>query len=896
MKNSIRLAFAYVKYYKKQTLALLLGVILSASLLTGIGSLLGSGRYAALENAKEKYGDWHYSIGRDDSWYTEYQKNKTGKGYRVERDGSLTIRKVIEEPYRIEMAYADQDYRDMMGRELIEGHYPEKKNEVAMDEFTLRNLEIPQELGSSVELDGETFTLCGIYTDMPELNIMQVFINPELDYGKNGTYIYIKFEESKKPYQQLKAFIKALGIDEKTYARGNTYVIRFLGGEARTNLFQVIKSGISTKEAGLPYIWASLNDDWNLTDKVVLAALGLFGAFIIYSLFQVSVVKRMSQYSMMQAVGMEEKNTFGVLMSELLMISLIGYPIGCLVGNGVAALLYRRNGQIFIPPESTYIHTGGVRDTSMPALPVANTFHISGAVIAGGAVCLLFFIILTSGLLVRRMRKLTTREMLTNENARQRKSRKIYSRRSGNLTGVLTKKFMFARKGAFLGILLSLSAGSLIFLGTTYVTENTKIHNELTFKADDGLGSDIQLYEESDSLTDTIPQSSIKQLKGLKELNTVSPVSYMLGEISLPDGIFKWPGYFAETANQKDFQPNPELMEKYNGVAVQTGEDDYRLKVNIYGYDDEMLTALGDYLLEGEIRPDVMRRENSVILKTLMDGQGNYDGFDLAIGDQILLKTPGNPSVKPYTEIQNLPELLRFQASYDQYTEKGFTVAALTSRPMGKVDTFIGDDGDNQVDIIMTNEQMKENFGVEGYQTVSINLKEGADAAKVSGEIRKIVSGIPKCVVKDYTQQIKVQNLYLQRKMVFFYGVAAIIFIISLLHIMNSMQYLVTARKHEFGILRAMGITDAGFLRMLAKEGLRYGIYSSFVMILVYLILQKFLYYFVTHILLYLHPNGSLSFLPILGMAGINILICIAAVLISGQSVLKQQIIEEIRE
>ena len=30
---------------------------------------------------------------------------------------------------------------------------------------------------------------------------------------------------------------------------------------------------------------------------------------------------------------------------------------------------------------------------------------------------------------------------------------------------------------------------------------------------------------------------------------------------------------------------------------------------------------------------------------------------------------------------------------------------------------------------------------------------------------------------------------------------------ISVLHIINSMQYLVAARKHEFGILRAMGIT-----------------------------------------------------------------------------------------
>lgn len=47
---------------------------------------------------------------------------------------------------------------------------------------------------------------------------------------------------------------------------------------------------------------------------------------------------------------------------------------------------------------------------------------------------------------------------------------------------------------------------------------------------------------------------------------------------------------------------------------------------------------------------------------------------------------------------------------------------------------------------------------------------------------------------------------------------------------------------------------------------------------------------------LYLHPKASLSVIPILLMAALNIGICIAAVLQAGQSVLKQQIVEEIRE
>ncbi len=35
-------------------------------------------------------------------------------------------------------------------------------------------------------------------------------------------------------------------------------------------------------------------------------------------------------------------------------------------------------------------------------------------------------------------------------------------------------------------------------------------------------------------------------------------------------------------------------MEKYKGAAVPMGEKDYALKVNIYGYDDEMPEDMED--------------------------------------------------------------------------------------------------------------------------------------------------------------------------------------------------------------------------------------------------------------------------------------------------------------
>lgn len=888
MKNSLRLAFAYFRFYKKQTLTLFLGMLLTISMLAGIGSLLYSGRNASLENAREKYGDWHYSLRCDYPWFKEFQKQKAGKGYKVVKSGVLTIRKVIDKPYQITLAYADRGYLKMMGRKMIKGNYPKQKNEVAMDPYTLRNLSIPQKLGSKVKLEGEEFVLSGIVSDMPAEDSMQVFVSDKVDYGKNGKFLYLKFDESGRVNKQAEWFVKAFGISVKSL-RTNNALLSYIGGGSRAGVWDTIKAGWTMKGGGLPYVWNVLNEDWNLTEKAVLGALGLFGIFIIYSLFQMSVVKRMSQYSMMQAVGMGDLTTFIVLVSELSAIFLIAFPIGCILGNGAAALLYQKAGQIFVVSDSFTVHSGDVGEQVKAAasMPAPGQFQVSANRMADIAVFMLIFILLLAWTLVRRMKKMTVRALLAKEMRKKQIVRKIYSQKRGSLTGVLTRKFMFHKIGTFAGIVISLSIGGLIFLGTAYVTGNTKINNNLTFKADDGLGSDIQVFEDSDKLSEVIPEDTVTQLQNMKELKSVSPVQYMLGEIPLQNGRLRWTNYFAEVAHIKGFEPNPALMERYHGVATQTGKNDYRLKVNIYGYDDHMLGELQEYLLKGKADPDEMRKDNTVIFKTLMGGQGTYGGIDIGVGDTVKLKTPINSKVPP--------EVLRFQSDANQYQEKKFKITAIASRPLAKVDTYIGDDGTDIVDIIMTNEQMKENFGVGGCQTVSIQLKQGADAAKVSDEIRKITEGIPKCVVKDYTPQIERQNLFLKQKMLFFYGVALILLGISFLHIMNSMQYLVIARKQEFGILRAMGITDSGFRRMLVKEGIKYGAYSGAVMVVLYLALQKVLYYFLVHIFLYQQPKELLNPVYILVMVLVNLGICTCAVLISGQSVLREQIIDEIQ-
>lgn len=270
-----------------------------------------------------------------------------------------------------------------------------------------------------------------------------------------------------------------------------------------------------------------------------------------------------------------------------------------------------------------------------------------------------------------------------------------------------------------------------------------------------------------------------------------------------------------------------------------------------------------------------------------MDGQGNYDGLDVSPGDSIRLKVPKNASVPE--------EALRFEGEEDWYVDKEFTVAAIVSRSLGKNDNYIGDFTDT-VGVIMTNQQMSDDFGIDGYDSIGITLTKGADHHKVSDEVRAVTQDIPNCLIKDYAQLIEKQELYLRQKMFFFYGIAAILLLISIFHILNSMQYLVAARKREFGILRAMGITDAGFRRILVKEGLCYGACSGLFMAILYGMVQKVLYYALQHVFLYLHANAGLPLLPLIGMVVLNLGICVGAMLLAGNEVLNGNIIDEIAQ
>lgn len=874
MRTAAKLAWQYSRFYLRQTLSIFFSILLAMALLGGISSLVYSGQSSSRENARQRGGDWHYYADADEKMEDEIEKHPKGRGYELKRVGHMETKAVIGEPYVISLTYGDGDYMDIMGRTLEEGKYPQQQDEIALDTYTISNLQVEKKLGTRVTLGEKTYTLCGIVKSRPANSgeEMIAFVSEDTPNETGKTRLYLRFDEGKKVYKQLEALAAHFKIPTKTLRRNNE-LTAYVEGTLPTAFLYIIKTGLQLPEGKFTYILSSiLRDNPGTNGSAISVVLILFSIFIIYSIYRISLQKRISQYGVLNVLGIGGIRLFQMMFLELWGIFLIGYPVGSLLGNLAARVLYGRFSRVF---------------TSEDAVP--GSFMADTDSLIRNFAVLSVLLVLVSMRLCRKLVKMNLMQILRKNPAKQR-SRKIYSLKTEDMPEVLTKKFMFERKSVFVGILFSLALGGIIFLGTSYMTANTKKNNMLTMKADDGLGSDMLLYEESNDLSQVIPEDTADKLKEIRGISKVLPTSYLLGEIPVKRQDFEWLTYFAEIGVKYDPECAENIsrrnMELYGGRAVEDAGGDFRLKTNVYGYEPEMIGKLSDYLLEGTIDPESLEKENAVILQTIMDGQGNYDGLKIRPGDTITLKVPKDQGVPE--------EVYKFQSGEEWYREKEFTVAALVNRTMAKTDFYIGGDSDC-LSLIFTNKQMKDNFGVQGYQIISMDKASASETNGVEKQVREAVSSVPRCVFKDYTADIARENTFLAQKMLFFYGVGLILLLISVLHIMNSISSMVLSRRHEFGILRAMGISDRGYMGMMLKEALRYGIYASLVMAAGYVLVRRFLLYMMQKVYLFVMPQEEVSMWLIFGLTAVNILLSMAAVAMPVRAVLKDSVVEEIR-
>ena len=885
----LKLAWKYMRYYNSQTFAIFASILLTASLLSGISSLIYSSQKSDLANSKTIYGDWHYYIETDKKLFHSVESGETGNGYTLEQCGKMEIRDVVSEEFMICFVHADETYRQMAHRDLLEGSLPEKENEIAADGFVLSNLGFAGNLGDSLRIGEKEYIVTGILKSewAASSSEMEVFVSDAFKGRGSQTFLYLRFNEDEKLYKQLDAFWQEHKLSSESIV-GNDEVTQYLGGETPSSIYEIVKFGLTNEEGNFTYIILKLQSDYNLAYNGMIFLLCLFSLFVIYSVFSISVSKRTSEYGMLQTLGISDAQIGGTLLLELWMLFFIGYPSGCFLGNGILSLVYQKLSGVFGGKGIGGAETGlSVADHTLAEGANAAKFFVSEDAMVFGFLFLLISLALVAFIVVRSLRKHSLKTIMSGDTSFTKK-RKIYALRNVNMANVVVRKFMFANKRKVLGILLSLSIGGCIFLCTTYMVENLKVHAELSLMSDDGLGSEYRISLKSNSLKDTIPEVIADKIKNMPETENVYATKYTMGELQLSRNEFlaeeDWHDYF-KYQNQE-----PYFIQRYDGICNQQEDGDYRIKYNVYGYDEAMIEQLQDFILEGEIQPETMKNNNQVIVTANMDGQGNYYFYGKKPGDKITLRVPRTEN---YTD-----ELLKFQSGEENYIEKEFEIVAIVNRPLAQEKDFLNTKvWKNAQSVIMTGEQMEKNFGITDYSFINASPNDAKDSQSVSNQLLQVIRNVPKAVLQDYTSAIETQNDYLKQQQIFFSGIAVILLVISLFHIVNSMNHTILARRREYGIIRAMGITDRGFYTMILQTGILYGLLAdAFIFLLYNLVLRRVMDYYMAHVLQFLHLTSNVPNLVLIGIMVMNVGIAVVAVMFPAWKMGRENIINEIRK
>lgn len=859
-------------------------MILSIALMVGISSLVYSGELSDLENSKEINGDWNYAIPLKDNTIDKIT-NKQDKGYEVEKYG---ICKTIDEAVsdkNIALLYGDKTYLEMTTQSVLEGEYPTKANEIAMSKFVLDNIGYDDVLGTKISLDGKDYVLSGVLKSewAADSNILNAFISEEEVNIKKGisSFVYLKLDESKKMYKQCQALKEDLELDSEAIQE-NDNVNYYLGGESPQSSIDHLKFAFTNPEGNFTYLMLVLRDEFGLTVNGVILGLGLFSIFIIYSVFSVNISKRITQYGILKVLGIGKFKQFSLVLFELWSLLLIAFPIGAILGNLVAKLMYSNFNTVFINRDvvNSGTHTNETQSFLAAAELKAGNFHISYTAIVFEAAFLVVAMCFIAWKIKCQTQKSVSIQLLKGGNDKKRKNRTIYSKGKLSLFNVLIEKFMLERKRTFLGILVSLSLGGVIFLCSNFVLTNAQTSNQMQLASDDGLGSDYKIYENNIDLNKTLGEDVENNLEKIDGVKNIYPVKSYIGEVVIEQDNFFWKEYYEYL--------NEAYKDVYNGYMRNTTNGDYAIKSNILGYSDELLGKMEPYILEGSIDPDQMRRNNEVVLVTLEDAQGNHNSIDKKVGDTIKVKTPN--------KVRGSSEDLKQLGSESDFSEKEYTISAIVSRTMVRDSRLytLEDQPDITYSVIMTNEQMKQNYNIEGYRVLTVEKEKNTDTELVANEIKKQTQALDDCLFQDYTGAIERQNEYLFQKTLFFYGIAFVFLIISLFHIANTMNHLILSRRHEYGILRAMGITNKNFRKLMLGQGALYGIFSSIVMILLYIIGNKTMEYLMGHVYGFLVSNIQVNVWLIITTVAVNICIGIFAVFIPTQSILKEDIIRQV--
>lgn len=810
MKLLNKLTLKNLRLNKVRTIVTIVGIVLSAALITVVSGMALSGRQTMIDGQKTWSGNYDVALDIiDTAKIDEIRQNRNVENaFYKERLGYARTKNADGETcdYSV-LAMSENTYGNCFKIDLIKGKFPTNSGEaVVTKSFKTQNGKdvkigdkITLDIGVLTDKDGNVlddegshellqkdFNKCNIIDTVKRTyTVTGIIGRPKTSELYDPSYLSMIYtvSDEKAPVEAIrtkhmnKLYIAYTPQSESNYLQNTADILGFKADDMSNVISDEISpedqqtSGINAYEFNsilLSMKGYGSNEATNTVifslAVIIIIIVMLASVFVIRNSFAISITEKTSMYGMLASVGATKRQIRRNVLFEGFILGLIGIPLGILLGLGVNAILITILNSVL-----SDMLSGATFVFVTPTIPIICAIVLSAVTIF----CSSFFIALRASRIPPLIAIRGNKDIKVKNNKPYRTSK--LTKKLFGVGGEIASKSLKRSRKKYRTTVISIVVSVAMFIAVSAFMDYGMTYTEHYYGKTDYSYTVVGIDSKQAQTIEKMPEIENYLTVG-SQYGCVSadvPVNEC-GENFLydnADGTKSFSMEFLEFEHDTFVKICRELKLDYNkvkgGVLVysqvtpdnsESGNSSKPMKLFgktaptkfiVYGNDDNENELIAGKLKVSSVFDEIPKSADSVI------GEGTILGQGLIIGEQGVIS----------------PQLGEHKCYITLYANTS-DHASLTNR---------------------------------------IESMEGADDS---------------IYIYDYEETVRQFNAIMLIVGIFIYGFIGVISLIGLTNIFNTISTNMQLRSKEFASLKSIGMTKKEFNRMIRLESLMYGIKS----------------------------------------------------------------------
>lgn len=771
-----------MKKNRTQTIVTVIGVVLSAAMITAVATFGTSLLNYLVKGSIAKCGGWHVEFLDVASSFVQERTHDNGVASTAafENIGYATLKggKSPDKPYLFIAGFSEEAF-DTLPISLIFGRLPKNSGEILVPAHVAAKGGVRLKVGDTLSLavgsrmDGDENLgqhdpyISGKETLMPKAKrtytVVGICERPRFEEDSAPGYTLITKADTKDKTDNFSVFVTLKNPHRvhsyaKSTAETGTYVFN-------DNVLRFM--GISSDKVFNAFLYS--------VGGILIAIIMLGSIFLIYNSFNISLNERTRQFGILSSVGATARQLRNSVLFEGLCIGAIGIPIGVMVGIGSIGLV--------IPIVAS--NFGNIINSTVPL-----TLSVSVPSIVAAATVSLVTILISAYIPARKAANTPVMESIRQTNEIKTESEAVITsklaQRIYGLEGILALKNFKRNKKRYRSIVLSLVLSVVLFVsGSTFGTTLKRLSERLIMDMDYDISFTTQDMDVSEMLS-------------------------LYDKLKTADGVYEssYQAVFAYSCEAKtsDFSDH---YREYAGYAAT--DETVHLPIDIqFIPDSEYLRFIKELGLSTEEYTGQDAKMIAVAKQQVNKKDGTSKVFDMFANRSMTLRVAPEANDKLVME-QGQSLNITFVDTYpvdplpkqSQSSEQNSCVLMLVA-PFSLKEKF--ELPDTQVNI--------------GLSFLSKNPSQSVAEMETMIQDAEITSAYTLYSVNETLEHFRSLTFVVD---VFTYVFVIMISLIAVANVFNTISTNIKLRRRELAMLRSVGMSDRDFNKMMNFECIFYG-------------------------------------------------------------------------